>query len=50
LEIHHGFLVVVIRPAKPLGLGFAGLLCVLSEQSATQSRWYRGLLADLRDR
>jgi hypothetical protein len=47
---HHGFLVVVIRPAKPLGLGFAGLLlCVLWAQGATQSRWYLGLLADLRD-
>ena len=29
MEVHHGFLVVVIRPAKSLGLGFAGLLCVL---------------------
>ena len=31
MEVHHGFLVVV-GPAKPLGLGFAGLLCVFSGQ------------------
>jgi hypothetical protein len=49
LEIHHSFLVVV-GPVKPLGLGFAGLLCVLWAQGATQSRWYLGLLAGLRDR
>ena len=26
MEVHHGFLVVV-GPVKPLGYGFAGLLC-----------------------
>jgi hypothetical protein len=33
LDEHYGFLVVVIRPAKPLGVGFAGLLlCAFSGQ------------------
>jgi hypothetical protein len=39
---HHGFLVVV-GPAKSLGLGFAGLLCVLWAEGATRCRWYLGL-------
>ena len=49
MEVPHGFLVVV-GPAKALGLGFAGLFCVLWAEGATQSRWYLGLLAGLRDR
>jgi hypothetical protein len=45
LEVHHGFLVVV-GPAKPLGLGFAGLLCVLSghrELLGADGTWVWGI-------
>jgi hypothetical protein len=35
----HGFLVVVIRPVKPLGLGFTGLLRAERELLSDDGTW-----------